>query len=72
VAFAHPGEQWADRIHDVPPATARAGGQAGVDTNADHLAAWRLDPHGNLIGQPLRFGYDVHELTPGSAGRLLY
>ncbi len=36
----------------------------GVDTNADHLAAWRLDAHGNPIGQPLRFGYDL----TGTAG----
>jgi IS605 OrfB family transposase len=31
----------------------------GVDTNADHLAAWRLDTHGNPVGAPLRFGYDL-------------
>uniref|UniRef100_UPI00122E6A47 IS200/IS605 family accessory protein TnpB-related protein n=1 Tax=Streptomyces tailanensis TaxID=2569858 RepID=UPI00122E6A47 len=31
----------------------------GVDTNADHLAAWRLDAHGNPVGAPLRFGYDL-------------
>ena len=89
VAFAHRGEQWADRIsvnravayriHEdpvrgrwyltaswtLPPATAvplaaaRAKGMVGVDTNADHLAAWRLDAHGNPIGAPLRFGYDL-------------
>ncbi|MFD0284610.1 IS200/IS605 family accessory protein TnpB-related protein [Streptomyces lutosisoli] len=43
----------------VPLATARAGGPVGVDTNADHLAAWRLDEHGNPVGEPLRFGYDL-------------
>ncbi|MFC7267290.1 IS200/IS605 family accessory protein TnpB-related protein, partial [Streptomyces lutosisoli] len=43
----------------VPLATARAGGLVGVDTNADHLAAWRLDEHGNPVGEPLRFGYDL-------------
>lgn len=43
----------------VPLATARANGMVGVDTNADHLAAWRLDAHGNPVGQPLRFGYDL-------------
>jgi len=31
----------------------------GVDTNADHLAAWRLDTHGNPIGRPRRFFYDL-------------
>jgi IS605 OrfB family transposase len=30
-----------------------------VDTNADHLAAWRLDEHGNPLGDPRRFGYDL-------------
>jgi IS605 OrfB family transposase len=30
-----------------------------VDTNADHLAAWHLDPHGNPIGDPHRFDYDL-------------
>jgi hypothetical protein len=88
VAFAHRGEQWADRIHanravayrihedttrarwyltaswtnpvqPVPLATVRAGGLAGVDTNADHLAAWRLDTHGNPLGAPRRFDYDL-------------
>jgi IS605 OrfB family transposase len=37
----------------------RAGGVIGVDTNADHLAAWRLDVHGNPIGAPRRFDYDM-------------
>ena len=30
----------------------RAEGMVGVDTNADHLAAWRLDAHGNPVGEP--------------------
>jgi IS605 OrfB family transposase len=89
VAFAHRGEQWADRvsanravayrIHEdtargrwyltaswtnpvvqtVPLDAVRAGGVVGVDTNADHLAAWRLDAHGNPVGAPRRFGYDL-------------
>src|SRR5262249_33021011 len=28
-------------------------------TNDDHLAAWRLDVHGNPTGRPRRFGYDL-------------
>lgn len=94
VAFAHRGEQWADRvtanrsvayrIHEdternrwyltaswtippvqaVPLEAARAHGLVGVDTNADHLAAWRLDEHGNPVGQPRRFAYDL----TGTAG----
>ncbi|MBE8472386.1 transposase [Streptomyces justiciae] len=48
----------------VPLATVRASGLIGVDTNADHLAAWRLDRHGNPVGEPLRFGYDL----TGTAG----
>jgi IS605 OrfB family transposase len=48
----------------VPLEAARTGGLAGVDTNADHLAAWRLDQHGNPVGEPLHFGYDL----TGTAG----
>ncbi|GGP15599.1 transposase [Nonomuraea glycinis] len=44
---------------------ALAQGVIGVDTNADHLAAWRLDPHGNPVGRPRRFGYELS----GSADR---
>ncbi|MFJ9586135.1 IS200/IS605 family accessory protein TnpB-related protein [Streptomyces acidicola] len=46
-------------VQTVPLAAARTNGLVGVDTNADHLAAWRLDPHGNPVGHPLRFGYDL-------------
>ena len=31
----------------------------GVDTNVDHLAAWRLDEYGNPAGAPRRFDYDM-------------
>ncbi|MFF7266598.1 IS200/IS605 family accessory protein TnpB-related protein [Streptomyces sp. NPDC008159] len=51
-------------VRTVPLGTVRAGGLVGVDTNADHLAAWRLDTHGNPVGAPRRFGYDLS----GSAG----
>jgi IS605 OrfB family transposase len=47
-------------VKTVPLAQARAGGMIGVDTNADHLAAWRLDPHGNPTGQPRRFPYNLN------------
>jgi IS605 OrfB family transposase len=43
----------------VPLAQARSGGMIGVDTNADHLAAWRLDAHGNPVGAPRRFFFDL-------------
>jgi IS605 OrfB family transposase len=46
-------------VKTVPLAAARARGMVGVDTNADHLAAWRLDAHGNPVGQPRRFAYDL-------------
>lgn len=36
----------------VPLATALAEGVIGVDMNADHLAAWHLDLHGNPVGNP--------------------
>lgn len=31
----------------------------GVDTNTDHFAAYRLDVHGNPMGEPSRFFYDL-------------
>lgn len=31
----------------------------GVDTNAGHFAAYRLDSHGNPVGEPHRFPYDL-------------
>nr|WP_308189626.1 IS200/IS605 family accessory protein TnpB-related protein [Streptomyces sp. CB02980] len=43
----------------VPLEVALAQGVIGVDTNADHLAAWRLDAHGNPVGNPRRFFYDL-------------
>jgi IS605 OrfB family transposase len=46
-------------VKTVPPDAARASGLIGVDTNADHLAAWRLDPHGNPCGEPRRFFFDL-------------
>ncbi|MDH6108656.1 IS605 OrfB family transposase [Kitasatospora sp. MAP12-15] len=51
-------------VRTVPLETARANGMVGVDTNADHFAAWRLDKHGNPVGEPHRFPYDLS----GSAG----
>src|SRR5262249_56091096 len=46
-------------VKTVPLSHARTGGLIGVDTNADHLAAWRLDEHGNPVGEPRRFFYDL-------------
>ncbi|MFH9968007.1 IS200/IS605 family accessory protein TnpB-related protein [Streptomyces mirabilis] len=46
-------------VQTIPLATARAKGMVGVDTNADHFAAYRLDPHGNPMGDPRRFHYDL-------------
>ncbi|MEV4132971.1 IS200/IS605 family accessory protein TnpB-related protein [Dactylosporangium sp. NPDC049742] len=43
----------------VPLDAALASGCIGVDTNDDHLAAWRLDPHGNPVGEPRRFCYNL-------------
>ncbi|MGW7514031.1 IS200/IS605 family accessory protein TnpB-related protein [Streptomyces sp. NPDC054796] len=43
----------------IPLDALRAGGVIGVDTNADHLAAWLLDEHGNPVGSPRRFDYDL-------------
>ncbi|HEY2084791.1 MAG TPA: IS200/IS605 family accessory protein TnpB-related protein [Mycobacterium sp.] len=43
----------------IPLKAARAHGMIGVDANNDHLAAWRLDIHGNPIGRPRRFAFDL-------------
>ena len=48
----------------VPLEAALAHGLIGVDTNADHLAAWRLDAHGNPVGEPRRFFYDLSGTAP--------
>ncbi|MEV7521596.1 IS200/IS605 family accessory protein TnpB-related protein [Streptomyces sp. NPDC091371] len=46
-------------VQSLPLAAAQANGVVGVDTNADHFAAWRLDSHGNPVGEPHRFPYDL-------------
>ncbi|WUU15797.1 transposase [Streptomyces sp. NBC_00663] len=43
----------------LPLRTALARGVLAVDMNDDHLAAWRLDAHGNPVGAPRRFSYDL-------------
>ena len=59
------GRWYVDASWQVPPTktiplqAALTDGVIGVDTNADHLAAWRLDTHGNPIGRPHRFFYDL-------------
>ncbi|UQT57812.1 transposase [Streptomyces durmitorensis] len=47
----------------VEAALAGQGGVIGVDTNDDHYAAWRLDAHGNPVGEPRRFFYDLTGTT---------
>ncbi|MEU6541530.1 IS200/IS605 family accessory protein TnpB-related protein [Streptomyces sp. NPDC047000] len=46
-------------VQTIPLEAARAEGMVGVDTNADHFAAYRLDRHGNPMGDPRRFHYDL-------------
>jgi IS605 OrfB family transposase len=43
----------------LPLEAALVRGVVGVDMNDDHLAAWQLDGHGNPIGEPRRFFYDL-------------
>ncbi|WP_384427678.1 hypothetical protein [Streptomyces sp. NPDC057611] len=50
-------------VRAVPLQAARAGGLVGVDMNADHLAAWRLDEHGNPV-EPRRFDYQLDGTAP--------
>ncbi|MGW1719296.1 IS200/IS605 family accessory protein TnpB-related protein, partial [Streptomyces sp. NPDC002156] len=45
--------------HTLPIEAALAHGVIGADMNADHLAVWRLDAHGNPTGSPRRFFYDL-------------
>ena len=59
------GRWYVDASWQIPPTktipleAALADGVIGVDTNADHLAAWRLDTHGNPTGRPRRFFFDL-------------
>lgn len=46
-------------VKTIPLQAARARGMIGVDTNADHFAAYQLDIHGNPIGDPRRFSFDL-------------
>ncbi|MDF6045816.1 transposase [Streptomyces sp. JH14] len=46
-------------VQTIALEAARARGMIGVDTNADHFAAYRLDRHGNPVGDPHRFDYDL-------------
>ncbi|MFF3786463.1 IS200/IS605 family accessory protein TnpB-related protein [Streptomyces sp. NPDC001933] len=50
-------------VQMIPLQAARARGMIGVDTNADHFAAYHLDPHGNPVGEPRRFFYDLSGTT---------
>ncbi|WP_326793224.1 transposase [Streptomyces sp. NBC_00841] len=50
-------------VKTIPLAAACARGMIGVDTNADHFAAYHLDVHGNPIGDPRRFPYDLSGTT---------
>ncbi|MFJ8311298.1 IS200/IS605 family accessory protein TnpB-related protein [Streptomyces sp. NPDC094147] len=58
------GKRYGNETIPVPLETARANGMVGVDTNADHFAAYRLDRHGNPVGDPRRFFFGLS----GSAG----
>ncbi|MFF4571895.1 IS200/IS605 family accessory protein TnpB-related protein [Streptomyces sp. NPDC001410] len=43
----------------LPLEAALAHGVVAIDMNDDHLAAWQLDVHGNPVGEPRRFFYDL-------------
>ncbi|MEV0223036.1 IS200/IS605 family accessory protein TnpB-related protein [Streptomyces sp. NPDC050704] len=43
----------------LPLQAALAQGVVAMDMNDDHLAAWHLDGHGNPVGEPQRFFYDL-------------
>lgn len=46
------------------------GRMLGVDLNADHLAAYVLDPHGNPVGEPHTIGLELTGTTATRDGRL--
>ncbi|WP_030610695.1 IS200/IS605 family element transposase accessory protein TnpB [Streptomyces fulvoviolaceus] len=46
-------------VQTIPLEAARARGMIGIDTNADHFAAYQLDRHGNPVGDPHRFFFDL-------------
>ncbi|WP_435108386.1 hypothetical protein [Nocardiopsis synnemataformans] len=46
-------------VKTLPLEAARSQGVVGVDTNADHFAAYQLDIDGNPVGDPQRFFYDL-------------
>ncbi|WP_344895323.1 hypothetical protein [Actinomadura meridiana] len=46
-------------LKTIPLEAARTKGVVGVDTNADHFAAYRLDGHGNPVGDPRQFFFDL-------------
>ncbi|MFE1298787.1 IS200/IS605 family accessory protein TnpB-related protein [Streptomyces sp. NPDC058731] len=51
---------WQRPAAPVPPLRAvLARGVLAVDMNDDHLAAWHLDAHGNPVGAPRRYVYDL-------------
>ncbi|MFF4140144.1 IS200/IS605 family accessory protein TnpB-related protein [Streptomyces sp. NPDC001698] len=51
---------WQRAAAPVPPLRAAlARGVVAVDMNDGHLAAWHLDVHGNPVGAPRRFFYDL-------------
>ncbi|CCK30371.1 transposase, OrfB family protein [Streptomyces davaonensis JCM 4913] len=55
---------WKRTPAPAPPLrTALAQGVLAVDMNDDHLAAWHLDRHGNPVGEPRRFPYDLSRDT---------
>ncbi|MDG9709810.1 transposase [Streptomyces sp. DH10] len=47
----------------LPIDAALARGVVAVDMNDDHLAAWHLDTHGNPVGEPQRFFYNLSSTT---------
>jgi hypothetical protein len=48
-----------------------AGGVVAVDLNADHLACWTIDRHGNPVGQPATFPLALNGLPASTRdGRL--
>ncbi|MFE9648568.1 IS200/IS605 family accessory protein TnpB-related protein [Streptomyces sp. NPDC006365] len=56
----------------LPLQAALVRGVVGVDMNDGHLAAWQLDVHGNPVGEPRRFFYDLSGSTAHRDAQILH
>jgi hypothetical protein len=68
----HLAASWTVQPKPIPSVEeAVAGGVVAVDLNADHLACWTIDRHGNPVGRPVTIPLDLDGLPASTRdGRL--